>query len=241
VAALSETQSKILITIMGFMIPAVMKKKLRPSFGTLRFMVVLIAVVVPAFFASHGNAQCLNPSPELLFYRGAIIPDVIQSVPCEFQQLQIFYPDVEPFISPVSFNESLFQNQTSAAPHVEVLGAGGVFFGCYTLLMVDPDAPSPSNPNISEIIHWIVTDIPWDLSVLSEITTPPGNVVLPYLAPTPIAGRHRYTLLLYEQTNCTFNPPPPPGRILFSVEAFVSVYGLIGPVAGIYFGVTAGE
>jgi hypothetical protein len=39
---------------MGFMIPAVMKKKLRPSFGILRFMVVLIAVVVPAFFASHG-------------------------------------------------------------------------------------------------------------------------------------------------------------------------------------------
>jgi hypothetical protein len=54
VAAVSETQSKILITIMGFTIPAVMKKKLRPSFGTLRFMVVLIAAVVPAFFASHG-------------------------------------------------------------------------------------------------------------------------------------------------------------------------------------------
>ncbi|KAH9535534.1 hypothetical protein CY35_17G058300 [Sphagnum magellanicum] len=145
---------------MGFMIPAVMKKKLRPSFGTLRFMVVLIAVVVPAFLASHGNGQCLNPSPELLFYRGAIIPDVIQSVPCEFQQLQIYYPGV---ISQVSFNQSLFQNQTSAAPHVEVLGAGGVFLGCYTLLMVDPDAPS-----LSEIIHWIVTDIPWDLSPLSD-------------------------------------------------------------------------
>ncbi|CAK9867504.1 unnamed protein product [Sphagnum jensenii] len=127
---------------MGFMIPAVMKKKLRPSFGTLRFMVVLIAVVLPAFFASHGNAQCLNPSPELLFYR--------------------------------------------------------------------------------------------------EITTAPANVVLPYIPPTPIAGRHRYILLLYEQTNCSFFPPAP-GRILFSAEAFVSRYGLIGPVAGIYFGVTAGE
>ncbi len=120
-----------------------------------------------------GNAQCLNPSPELLFYRGAIIPDVIQSVPCEFQQLQIFYPDVEPFISPVSFNQSLFQNQTSAAPHVEVLGAGGVFLGCYTLLMVDPDAPSPSNPNISEIIHWIVTDIP---SLLSPLSGTPARI-----------------------------------------------------------------
>jgi protein FLOWERING LOCUS T len=106
----------------------------------------------------------LNPSPELLFYRGAIIPDVIQSVPCEFQQLQIYSHGV---ISQVSFNQSLFQNQTSAAAHVEVLGAGGVFLGCYTLLMVDPDAPSPTDPSLSEIIHWIVTDIPWDLSPLS--------------------------------------------------------------------------
>lgn len=238
---MSETQSKILITIMGFMIPAVMKKKLRPSFGILRFMVVLIAVVVPAFFASHGNAQCLNPSPELLFYRGGIIPDVIPSVPCEFQQLQIYYPDVEPFLFPVSFNESLFQNQTSLAPHVEVFGDGDVnqiFTGCYTLLMVDPDAPSPTNTSFSEVIHWIVTNIPFDLSIFSEITT--ANVVLPYLAPTPIAGRHRYTLLLYEQTNCSFFPPAP-GRILFNATAFASLNDLIGPVAGIYFGVTAGE
>ncbi|CAM6038529.1 unnamed protein product [Sphagnum compactum] len=228
---------------MGFMIPAVMKKKLRPSFGTLRFMVVLIAVVVPAIFASLGNAQCLNPSPELLFYRGAIIPDVIPSVPCDFQQLKIYYPDVQPFIFPVFFNESLFQNQTLAAPHVEVFGDGGPLFnGFYTLLMVDPDAPSPTNTSISEVIHWIVTDIPADLFILSEITAAPANVVLPYIPPTPIAGRHRYILLLYEQPNGTdvFNPPPP-GRILFSAEAFASTYGLIGPVAGIYFGVTAGE
>ncbi len=116
-----------------------------------------------------GNAQCLNPSPELPFYRGAIIPDVIPSVPCEFQQLKIYYPDTFPFLfSPVSFNESLFQNQTLEAPHVEVFGDGEFpFFGCYTLLMVDPDAPSPTNTSISQVIHWIVTNIPWDLSTLS--------------------------------------------------------------------------
>ncbi|CAK9867550.1 unnamed protein product [Sphagnum jensenii] len=226
---------------MGFMIPAVMKKKLRPSFGTLRFMVVLIAAVVPAFFASHGNAQCFNPSPELLFYRGAIIPDVIPSVPCQFQQLKIYYPDAFPFIFPLSFNQSLFLNQTLAAPHVEVFGDGIFpFFGCYTLLLVDPDAPSPTNRSISQVIHWIVTNIPWDLSPLSEITTAPANVVLPYIPATPIGGRHRYIFLLYEQPNCSFFPPAP-GRILFSAEAFVLRYGLIGPVAGVYFGAAAGE
>ncbi|XP_073112021.1 protein HEADING DATE 3A isoform X1 [Elaeis guineensis] len=30
----------------------------------------------------------------------------------------------------------------------------------YTLVMVDPDAPSPSNPTYREYLHWLVTDIP---------------------------------------------------------------------------------
>ncbi|CAN1162631.1 Protein HEADING DATE 3A [Linum perenne] len=30
----------------------------------------------------------------------------------------------------------------------------------YTLVMVDPDAPSPSDPSLREYLHWLVTDIP---------------------------------------------------------------------------------
>ncbi|CAI9113644.1 OLC1v1014283C1 [Oldenlandia corymbosa var. corymbosa] len=30
----------------------------------------------------------------------------------------------------------------------------------YTLVMTDPDAPSPSEPNLRQWVHWIVTDIP---------------------------------------------------------------------------------
>ncbi|KAK9107718.1 hypothetical protein Syun_023729 [Stephania yunnanensis] len=30
----------------------------------------------------------------------------------------------------------------------------------YTLILVDPDAPSPSDPNLREYLHWLVTDIP---------------------------------------------------------------------------------
>jgi len=31
---------------------------------------------------------------------------------------------------------------------------------CYVQLMVDPDAPSPDNPEFAEFLHWIVDDIP---------------------------------------------------------------------------------
>nr|KJB37170.1 hypothetical protein B456_006G192300 [Gossypium raimondii] len=30
----------------------------------------------------------------------------------------------------------------------------------YTLVMTDPDAPSPSEPTMREWVHWIVSDIP---------------------------------------------------------------------------------
>jgi len=107
---------------------------------------------------------CCRKCPMLESITGAAVP----SVPCEFQQLKIYYPDVEPFLFPVSFNESLFQNQTSAAPRVEVFGDGEFpFTGCCTLLMVDPDAPSPTNRSICEVILWMVSNIPWDLPIFS--------------------------------------------------------------------------
>lgn len=33
----------------------------------------------------------------------------------------------------------------------------------YTLIMVDPDAPSPSEPTMKEWLHWIIVDIPQGL------------------------------------------------------------------------------
>ncbi|XP_026442560.1 protein HEADING DATE 3A-like isoform X1 [Papaver somniferum] len=43
-------------------------------------------------------------------------------------------------------------------PRVEIGGDDMRTF--YTLVMVDPDAPSPSDPSLREYLHWLVTDIP---------------------------------------------------------------------------------
>ncbi|CAL9767650.1 unnamed protein product [Musa acuminata subsp. burmannicoides] len=43
-------------------------------------------------------------------------------------------------------------------PRVEV--GGSDFRSNYTLVMVDPDAPSPSDPTLREYLHWLITDIP---------------------------------------------------------------------------------
>ncbi|KAF6252583.1 phosphatidylethanolamine-binding protein [Scenedesmus sp. NREL 46B-D3] len=80
--------------------------------------------------------------------------------------------------------------QAAQAPRVSYDAAAGKR---YTLLMVDPDAPSPDNPAVREWLHWAVTNIPAGSDVAN------GFTVTEYAGPTPPRGTHRYILLLYEQ------------------------------------------
>ncbi|KAF1806408.1 phosphatidylethanolamine-binding protein [Mucor lusitanicus] len=65
----------------------------------------------------------------------------------------------------------------------------------YTLLVVDPDAPSKEDPKWGPYRHWVITNIPasGDLSK--------GNALAPYMgpAPPPKTRDHRYIFLLYKQ------------------------------------------
>ncbi|XP_029127943.1 protein HEADING DATE 3A isoform X2 [Cajanus cajan] len=77
---------------------------------------------------------------------------------------------LEPFASSVSMrvvynnnkdvmnSAELKPSQIINPPRVEV--GGNDLRTLYTLVMVDPDAPSPSDPNMREYLHWLVTNIP---------------------------------------------------------------------------------
>ncbi|XP_018416343.1 PREDICTED: phosphatidylethanolamine-binding protein 4 [Nanorana parkeri] len=69
----------------------------------------------------------------------------------------------------------------------------------YTLIMVDPDAPSRSNPIHRFWRHWLITDIPGDVLLQGKVVT--GTVTSPYYPPSPPAhtGYHRYQFMLYVQ------------------------------------------
>nr|XP_019707288.1 protein HEADING DATE 3A isoform X1 [Elaeis guineensis]XP_029121663.1 protein HEADING DATE 3A isoform X1 [Elaeis guineensis] len=49
-------------------------------------------------------------------------------------------------------------SQVVIQPRVDV--GGNDLRTSYTLVMVDPDAPNPSDPSLREYLHWLVTDIP---------------------------------------------------------------------------------
>ncbi|XP_057687188.1 phosphatidylethanolamine-binding protein 4 isoform X2 [Corythoichthys intestinalis] len=107
----------------------------------------------------------------------------------------------------------------------------------YLLVMVDPDAPSRSNPRSAYWKHWLVTDLQG--SKLRNGTLQ-GTTVTDYLAPSPppASGFHRYQFLLYDQ-------PPIEAELIteqkksrrgqWDLMAFIHSFNLGSPVAQVQF------
>ncbi|KAF6138938.1 hypothetical protein GIB67_025667 [Kingdonia uniflora] len=110
-------------------------------------------------------------------------------------------------------------------PRVHIGGYSDQF---YTLVMTDPDAPSPSEPSLRQWVHWIVTDIPGGTNPTR------GTEILPYMAPRPPVGIHRYILVLYKQRAPLAFVNPPQSRGNFSTRQFAFDHRL-ETVATVYF------
>jgi phosphatidylethanolamine-binding protein (PEBP) family uncharacterized protein len=134
---------------------------------------------------------------------------------------------------------------TAQAPEIQLSdSSGGNNF--YTLVMTDPDAPSPSEPTLREWLHWIVTDIPGNsggvesatgFSWIKEQIAPTsssGRELVPYMGPRPPVGIHRYIFVLFKQPSAPFLIAPPAVRNNFSTRNFAAHYGLGLPVAATY-------
>ncbi|KAH7571285.1 hypothetical protein ACOSP7_013698 [Xanthoceras sorbifolium] len=98
----------------------------------------------------------------------------------------------------------------------------------YTLVMVDPDAPSPSEPNLREYLHWLVTDIPATTGATF------GKEVVCYEGPRPSAGIHRFVFVLFRQPGRQ-TVYAPGWRQNFNTKDFAELYNLGSPVAAVYF------
>ncbi|KAL5700239.1 Protein VERNALIZATION 3 [Ranunculus cassubicifolius] len=114
--------------------------------------------------------------------------------------LKISYGDRE-ITSGCEFKPSLVVNQ----PRVEIGGFdhGGTF---YTLVMVDPDAPSPSNAHQREYLH----------------------------CPRPTMGIHRFVFVLFQQLGRQ-TVYAPGWRLNFNSKDFAGLHNLGLPVAVVYF------
>ncbi|KAF7819311.1 protein HEADING DATE 3A-like [Senna tora] len=111
-------------------------------------------------------------------------------------------------------------------PRVSIGGSDLRIF--YTLIMVDADAPSPSNPYLREYLHWMVTDIP------ATTDASFGKEAVFYESPQPWAGIHRMAVVLFRQlgSGTVFAPE---WRQNFNTRHFAEIYNLGLPVAALYF------
>nr|GEV70994.1 flowering locus T-like protein [Tanacetum cinerariifolium] len=95
-------------------------------------------------------------------------------------------------------------------------------------VMVDPDAPSPSDPNLREYLHWLVTDIPATTGARF------GQEIVCYESPRPSMGIHRIVFVLFRQMGRQ-TVYAPGWRQNFNTKDFAELYNLGSPVAAVYF------
>lgn len=103
----------------------------------------------------------------------------------------------------------------------------------YTLIMADPDAPSPMSPTKRYWLHWLVTNIEGDDLIRGDILGPkkPSLTVKEYEGPSPPrgSGYHRYYFYLFEQDGLLdINAPPQRGG--FDVAKFVRDHNGLRPI-----------
>ncbi|KAL3616892.1 Protein VERNALIZATION 3 [Castilleja foliolosa] len=122
---------------------------------------------------------------------------------------------------------SLRPSQVVGRPRVEI-GGSSDFRTLYTLVMVDADAPSPSNPHFKEYLHWLVTDIPGGTGVGF------GTEVVSYESPRPSMGIHRLVLALFRQESRQMVSVPT-RRQNFNTREFSQLHNLGLPVAAMYY------
>uniref|UniRef100_A0A803MBG8 Uncharacterized protein n=1 Tax=Chenopodium quinoa TaxID=63459 RepID=A0A803MBG8_CHEQI len=141
----------------------------------------------------------------------------------KFVNLRVIYEGRE------VINASEFRpSQIVYPPRVVIQGNDPSASYFFTLVMVDPDAPSPGNPTEREYLHWLVTNIPANGSINL------GQEVMAYESPRPSLGIHRYVFVLFYHSGLQ-TITAPGWRQNFFTREFAELYNLGMPVAAVYF------
>ncbi|MQM11293.1 hypothetical protein Taro_044202 [Colocasia esculenta] len=139
----------------------------------------------------------------------------------------------------VTTGSELKPSAVANSPRVEV--GGDDLRNFYTLVMVDPDAPNPSNPTLREYLHWLVTDIPATTGANfgeflrnSTLVSVTSTEAICYERPRPTSGIHRLVFVLFQQLGrqTVFAPEFRQG---FSTRDFAVLHSLGLPVAAMFF------
>nr|ANS56365.1 TFL1-like protein [Picea wilsonii] len=155
---------------------------------------------------------------------GGVIGDVLDMFTPSIKMTVVYNSNMQ-----VNNGFEFMPSAITAPPRVEVIGGDMRTF--YTLIMTDPDSPSPSDPTEREYLYWMVTDIP---GTTSNSFVCSGREMMSYEIPKPLIGIHRYVFSLFQQKGRQ-TVLPPSSRHHFNTRQFAQYNGLGLPVAAVYF------
>ncbi|CCO27670.1 OV-16 antigen [Rhizoctonia solani AG-1 IB] len=138
------------------------------------------------------------------------------------------------------------KDATSSPPEISFEGPG--WPGPYVFFLLDPDAPTHSNPKWSQVRHMFAGNLTIDGdservpgSVLLGNSTEPVNDYMPP-SPPPGSGFHRYVALLYAQPpDFDYSFLNTSDRFGFNITRFSKESGLGTPLAGTFLTVKVEE
>lgn len=155
-----------------------------------------------------------------------IIPDIIDEKPKS--RATVSYPSGVK----AELGNELTPTQVKDQPTISWDAEAGAL---YTLLLVDPDAPSRTDPKFREVLHWCVINIPGS-------SVADGQVIAEYVGAGPGegSGLHRYVFLVFKQGEKITSAKVIPnttreGRLNVKIRDYVSKYNFGAPVAGNFF------
>ncbi|KAH9647190.1 ZCN1 [Citrus sinensis] len=166
-----------------------------------------------------ANSACIGTTDPLAV--GRVVGDVVDTFIPSVKMNVIYNSNKQ-----VANGHELMPAVIIAKPRVDI--GGEDMRSAYTLIMTDPDAPSPSDPCLREHLHWMVTDIPGTTDASF------GKEIVSYETPKPVVGIHRYVFILFKQRGRQ-TVRPPASRDHFNTRQFSAENGLGLPVAAVYF------
>ncbi|CAN7985434.1 unnamed protein product, partial [Ixodes hexagonus] len=171
--------------------------------------------------SSHRHA---SPAATNLLETSHIVPDVICAVPQGV--VHVKYSNAE-----VCMGNTISPQEARNKPEVTFDAQGQS--PPFALVMVDPDAPSRSNPIYRSWLHWLTVNAP------SSERFSEGEETVPYNGPSPPpgSGPHRYVFLLMAQNgkNISKTDVSYTTRKSFNFEMFLQNNSLSQPFAANFF------
>ncbi|CAG9828743.1 unnamed protein product [Diabrotica balteata] len=185
--------------------------------------ITCLLIFLNVYFVNSTDKEALKEKME----KEQVVPNVIDQVPEHVAEVQ--YPGGQK----VDLGNELTPTQVKDQPTITWPADSNSY---YTVLMVDPDAPSRKEPKVSEVLHWSVGNVPGN-------DVAKGETLAGYRGSGPPQGTglHRYIFLVYKQSGkIEFNEQridnlTRTGRLNFSARKYAEKYNLGQPIAGNFY------